>query len=696
MARNSHRLARTFLLLPLAAVAQTPPDAEPTALEAVTVTGKKSLVENYRTKDAKTATKTDTPLLETPQSVTVITREEFVDQGATNVQDALNYGAGIRSDAYGLDSRTDSGRIRGGTPDEYLDGLRKNFDYYTSNARTELYTLERIEVLRGPSAMLYGQGSTGGVVNLVSKLPQATRSGEIGLQLGSWNRKQLQADFTGPINDDPRLLYRVIAVGRAADTQVDYVKDDRVVLAPSLTWKPTDRTTWTFQALYQKDWTGSTAQFLPWSGMLTSNPNGRIGTARFIGDPDWDRYNTRRFSVGWLFEHRIADRWTIRQNLRYTDTYNDYRSTYADSFTLPGGWAADPIGERIIGRFATGSVTRTRLATVDQHVQGRFDTGPIAHTLLVGVDFAHYRKTGTSAFDGPSYYGGTAPDIDAYAPAYPGAYTHPEFFDVARSSQRQLGLYAQDQMRWKDLVVMAGFRHDKAKNQTAGQDDQDASANTKRIGVLYALPAGFSPYVSYSESFTPVANINAQSFKPLRGKQWEVGVKMEPVNLPLVVNVAAYDLREINQLRQDPITNTYEQLGATRAKGVEVEAKGTVAKQLDLIANYTYTDVDATIEAVPMHMASLWGRYRFALRDLGGFSIGAGTRYLSSFHDGGAPTVPSVTLVDTMLSWELGRTRIQLNVNNLTDRTYVATCLRRGDCWYGTRRNIVATTSYRF
>ena len=208
----------------------------------------------------------------------MITRDQIVDQGATNLQDALNYAAGVRSDAYGLDSRTDSVRIRGGYPDEYLDGLRKLFNYYTSNGRTEPYTLERIDVLRGPSAMLYGQGSTGGVVNMVSKRPLPERQGEVGLQIGSWNRRQLQADLTGPLTEDGQWLYRLVAVARKADTQVDYVPDDRSLLAPSLTWRPSPMTSLTLQALWQRDRTGSTSQFFPWEGVILPNPNGPLPT----------------------------------------------------------------------------------------------------------------------------------------------------------------------------------------------------------------------------------------------------------------------------------------------------------------------------------------------------------------------------------------------------------------------------------
>src|SRR5690606_17055236 len=223
-------------LVLLAGQAQAQQSEQDAVLPSVQVVGEQETatgpVAGYRASRSATATKTDTPLAETPQSVTVVTRDQIVDQGATNLQDALNYAAGVRSDAYGLDSRTDSVLVRGSEPSTFIDGLRQTNGYYTSAARPDPYTLERIDVLRGPSAMMYGQGSTAGVLNLVSKRPLDTFQGEVGVQIGNFGRKQLQADVTGPLTEDGQWLYRVVAVARDSDTQVDYVSDDRYLLMP--------------------------------------------------------------------------------------------------------------------------------------------------------------------------------------------------------------------------------------------------------------------------------------------------------------------------------------------------------------------------------------------------------------------------------------------------------------------------------
>lgn len=658
-------------------------------------------VNGYKARRATTATKTDTPLKDTPLSVTVLTRDLIVDQGATNVQDALNYAAGVRPDAYGLDSRTDSIRVRGGYPDEYLDGLRKNFDWYTSNARSEPFTLERIELLRGPAAMLYGQGTVGGVINMVSKRPQAEAQGEIGLQLGTWKRRQVQADITGPLTASGEWLYRLIAVGRDADTQVDHVRDDRRLLAPSLTWKPSAATALTLQALSQRDRTGSTSQFFPWAGTVAPNPNGQIPTHTFIGDPDWDRYDTDRDFLGYLFEHRFSETLTLRQNLRYTKTDVDYRSLYGDSFTLPGGWAGDPVDQRLLGRYAYGNINRTRLLTVDQNVLAKLDTGPVQHELLAGLDFAQYRKRSASALDCPVYLPvspscptNTVPLIDAYDPVYP-AYTPPAFADNAPSRLRQVGLYVQDQLRLaRDWLLTLGLRHDRARNETDGAAIEHHRATTKRLGVLYSAPWGMSPYASYSESFTPQANRGSVSFKPLTGKQWELGVKFEPSD-NLRLNVAAYDVREVNQI-EEPTPGNFTQLDETKASGFELDLTAAVSRSVDLIGSYTYTDLDVKVEQMPRNQASVWGKWKLGSLGVQGLSLGAGVRYLSDYRDGAAPTVPSLALLDAMLAWENAHWRAALNVSNLSDKVYVASCGSRGDCWYGARRHVVGTVSYRW
>ena len=293
-------------------------------------------VRGYLASQSGTGTKTDTPLRETPQSITVVTADRVTDQGALTVQESLRYVPGVFADAYGPDSRGDYPRIRGQDPNIYLDGTRVVNTFQFNEWRPDPYTLERIEVLRGPSSVLYGDTSTAGLLNLISKRPQAEASNEIGVQYGSFNRKQVQMDSTGKLTKDGEWLYRFVGVFRDSNSQTDYVKDDRIVLAPSLTWRPTNNTSWTVLGTYQKDTTGSSTAFLPHEGTLFAGPNGLIPVRRFSSDPSFDRYQTETGAVSSLFEHSFGDGLKIRQNMRYAHVEGIYRTTYPDSVLKSG------------------------------------------------------------------------------------------------------------------------------------------------------------------------------------------------------------------------------------------------------------------------------------------------------------------------------------------------------------------------
>jgi iron complex outermembrane receptor protein len=447
------RRARPLVLLPAAAAlaacmgaaAQAQPAAsgEPaTILPAVQVTGTgetaTSPVEGYVATRSATATKTDTPLSETPQAITVIPREQIVDQGAQNIQDTMNYAAGVRPNAYGVDNRADYVRVRGVEPVQYLDGLRQYFSF--NNPRTEVYAMERVEVLRGPASMLYGQGSTGGIVNLVSKRPQEETQREIGVVLGNHNRREIQADLTGSASEDGQWLYRVIAVGRDSDTQVQYAPDDRLMLAPSLTWRPSAATSLTLQATWQKDRAGTTQSFLPWSGSVQENPNGRIPTRRFASEPGFDAYDTEQFSVGWLFEHQFNDTWKVRQNFRNTVSSVDYKTLYPNVYGARRGDSYIDPEQTTVDRIFYVNKPRMRTLLADQNVEGKLNWGRTEHTVIFGMDYSRYRETSQTA-------SGAGSPLNLYHPVY-GNVPEYELSDNPKINQQQIGFYAQDQIKF--------------------------------------------------------------------------------------------------------------------------------------------------------------------------------------------------------------------------------------------------------
>ena len=682
--------------------APTPPDAVTAAgVRAETGTGP---VRGYLANQSGTGTKTDTPLRETPQSITVVTADRVTDQGALTVQESLRYVPGVFADAYGPDSRGDYPRIRGQDPNIYLDGTRMVNTFQFNEWRPEPYTLERIEVLRGPASVLYGDTSTAGLLNLISKRPQAEAFNEIGVQFGSFNRKQVQLDSTGKLTRDGEWLYRFIGVFRDSGSQTDYVPDDRIVLAPSLTWRPTNNTNWTVLGTYQKDTTGSSTAFLPHEGTLYPGPNGLIPVRRFAGDPSFDKYQTETGAVSSLFEHSFGDALKIRQNMRYAHVDGIYRTAYPNVYgdpydpPNPNFPFLDP-SRRTVERFISSRETSKDSFTSDSNAELKFGTGPVLHKALVGLD---YRGLKERARSGSGY--DTTP-FDLYAPVYNGL-TAPDLVAEPDLRQSQLGLYAQDQMRLGPWLAVLGIRQDFVSNNVQGSPAENTKATTGRAGLMYELPFGLTPYVTYAQSFTPIfgSGICAGVCKAQQGEMVELGFKYNPMP-GTAINGAIYDTTEKNRLASSPDPLISVQTGQVRIRGAELEMITRVTPDLDLIGAYAYVNAvvesgdnaGKRVETVPEHQASLWAKYRLTAFGLNGVTVGGGVRYIGESWDG-TDTIrtPDYTLFDAMIRYETGPWRFQVNASNLADKRHVTTCLARGDCFFGIGRTVLGSATYRF
>ncbi|GKT00149.1 TonB-dependent siderophore receptor [Acidovorax sp. SUPP3434] len=665
-------------------------------------------VSGFVAKRALSATKTDTPLIETPQAISVVTRDQMEAQGALTLRQTTAYTAGMVSNYF--DSRVDNFTARGGSVTQYQDGLLRTYGTY-NNTKAEPYLLERVEFLRGPSSVLYGQGSVGGVLNLTSKRPQAEPLREVQVQMGNYARKQIAADMTGPLTQDGEWLYRLVAVGRDSDSQVDHVSDDRLILAPSLTWKPSAATSLTLQFTHQKDQSGSLIGFFPWQGTRLSSPYGQIPTSTFISEPGWDAFDTENNSWGYLFSHRLNDQWTVRQNLRRTVSEVDYRSIYTSfSANRATGRPARPVfnaDNRTLLRDASWQINSSRLLLADTQIEGKVQAGATEHTLLFGMDAQRNETSQSTWFQ-------TISGIDAYAPVY-GNFTAPSASALVRQpnvTQRQLGFYAQDQVRWGRWTATLGLRHDSAKTETVGRPAAavDDTAWTKRVGATYQADGGWAPYVGYSESFQPLGGVDffGTPFKPQRGEQWEAGVKWQPQDRGISAYAAVYQLREKNRKTNDPSNPLNSlQLGEVKTKGFETEMTASLARNWDWTVGYAYTDAVISrsnagdqglpVASVPKHTASSWLMHRFAAEGRGGWTVGAGVRYTGSQWTGTtAITTPSALIADAMAAYDAGSWRLAFNVVNLADKVQITQCLARGDCFYGQRRTYTMTGTYRF
>jgi iron complex outermembrane receptor protein len=672
--------------------AASAPESQPPPPEtrSETATGP---VNGYAATRSATGSKTDTPLNELPQSVSVVGAEQIRDQGATTIQEALRYVPGVYADAYGGDSRGDYPRMRGGDPDIFLDGLRLSDAWRFGESRLDAYSLERLEVLKGPSSMLYGQTAAAGLINAISKRPQEETYREVGVEHGSFNRMRVQTDMTGKLTQDGKWLYRFVGVGQQSDMQTDFVDNDRILIAPSITYKPNTSTVLTLLAKYQKDDSGSATSFLPHDGTIRPGYLGqRIPIERFVSEPGFDQYRTETASIAAIFEHKLNEAVTIRQNMRYWHTDNIYHSIYPD-------WASISPDYRTVSRYIwMNDVVRDNFAS-DTNAELKFMTSDVAHKLLVGFDHRRIYQSSKSAF------GYDATPFDLYNPVYTGV-TPPALADDPDQLQTQSGLYAQDQLRWGPWIGILGLRHDWAANDVDGIGKEKVEKPTYRAGLMYELPFGLTPYISFAQSFNPQYQAGCASVcDPYFGEQYEVGFKYRPTK-SFAINGALFEITEQNRLvyGDGPFPRA---IGEARTRGGEVEFVGAVTSYLDIIGGYSYTDAVITnggvdevgkkVPTVPLHQASLWGKYKFSMFGFNGFSAGAGVRYIGDSW-GGQDIVktPGVTLFDAMLGWEDERWRFQVTGTNLEDKHYFATCLDRGDCFFGTGRTIISNLTYKF
>jgi iron complex outermembrane recepter protein len=684
-----------------------PPAEMTTTLPVVTVTGASipetasGPVKGFVAKRSAAATKTDTPLIETPQSVSVVGRDQMTAQGVQTVGEALRYTAGVVAEEYGgTDLRIDQYMVRGfASSMPYLDGLNTGGRYTLMSESVEPYGLERVEVLRGPSSVLYGQNIPGGLVSLVSKRPTDVAFGEAGFQVGSQGRTQGTLDLGGPLDSEGKLSYRLTALARGTGTQVDQVDAEHYYLAPSLTWKPSTDTTLTVLAKIQKQSDGYALQYLPADGTLYSNSRGRIPTDFFTGEPDLNKIKRTQSSIGYSLEHRVDDVWTLRQNLRASRTQTDIGYVYA---------AGLQPGTTSLSRYTLAADAHQNNLAVDTQAQARFKAAGLDHTLLLGVDYFR-------SHDRWIEQDGDAAPLDILQPVYGRGYTLPAVDYATDDTLKQMGLYVQDQVRWDRLVLTGSLRHDQADTDVtdllaSSTVSQKNRKTTGRAGLVYLFDNGIAPYVSYSTSFNPALGTTyaGTPFRPTTGKQYEAGVKYQPAGSNSSVTGSIYQLTQRNGLTADPDHPYFRvQAGEVRVRGAELSGTTELSKGLKAVAAYTYTDAAITQgndgntgntpKDIPRQMASLWLEQRVS-GSLAGLRVGGGIRYVGYRYGNDANTlrIPGTALVDAMIGYDLGQWSVVLNARNLFDKTYVATCDSTTRCVYGQRRSLLATATYRW
>ncbi|MCM7620866.1 ferrichrome porin FhuA [Enterobacter vonholyi] len=686
-------------------------------------------------RQSATGTKTDTPIQKVPQSISVVTAEEMALHQPRSVKEALSYTPGVAVGTRGASNTYDYLIIRGfaadgQTQNNYLDGMKMQGNFY-NDAVIDPYMLERAEIMRGPVSVLYGKSSPGGLLNMVSKRPTTEPLKEIQFKVGTDSLFQNGFDFSDAIDDDGVYSYRLTGVARSNNSQQEGKGEQRYAIAPSFSWRPDDKTTFTFLSYFQNEPETGYYGWLPKEGTVDPLPNGDRLPTNFNEGAKNNTYSRNQKMVGYSFDHEFNDTFTVRQNLRYAQNKTSQNSVYGY------GMCSDPLYSSNPASSPCASVPQSQWGhtltrqyvidneklenfTVDTQLQSKFATGSLDHTLLTGVDFMRMRNDIDSWF---GYAGSVAPsdiyNLDRSDFDF-GSHPGPSGAYQVLNKQKQTGVYAQDQIEWDKVLVTLGGRYDwadqesynRVTNTTSKRDDTQF---TWRGGVNYLFDNGVTPYFSYSESFEPASQTGANGnvFAPSKGKQYEAGVKYVPNDRPIVVTGALYQLTKTNNLMADPAGSFFSvQGGEIRARGVEVEAKAALSASVNLVGSYTYTDAEYTTDTtykgntpaqVPKHMASLWGDYTLFDGALSGLTLGTGVRYTGSSYGDPANSfkVGSYTVVDALVRYDLARvgmagSNVALHVNNLFDREYVASCFNTYGCFWGAERQVVATATFRF
>jgi iron complex outermembrane recepter protein len=684
------------------------PAAPPASAPAETAWGP---VRGYVASTSATATKTATPLIETPQAVSVVTRDQIEAQAAQNLWQALRYTSGVVTEQTGADLRFQNVYVRGFLADQYLDSM-KLLPGSFAVPQIDIYNLQRIEVLHGPASVIYGQGSPGGIVNMVSKRPTAEPFREVVTQAGSYGLLQSAFDVSGPLDKEGRFLYRLTGLTRETGSQVDFTKYQRTSISPAFTWRPTADTTLTILTNYQHDPKAGFFNQLPARGTALPLAGGQISTSFYSGEPSFDKFDRQQFYTGYLFEHRFNDAWTVRQNFRYMGVDADV------AVLSPSGGQSSPTLNR--AAFLTQEELRT--ATVDTQAEAKLRTGPFVHTVLLGNDYQKAFDVAVSR-SGPSNI--PALRINVFNPVYGTPVPIPAITTNRRLGQEQIGFYVQDQIKVGGWVALIGARQDRASTEnnnilTRTVTSQSDVATTKRAALLHLFDNGVAPYVQYTESFQPIVgqtDFFGNAFKPTTGQQKEVGIKYQPPGSKIFASLVAFDLVQQNVLTPDPDPNHRNlnvQTGAIRSRGVEFEAKASLTEGLNMIA--TYTHLNQVVEqandrsvgkrpvGIPRDTASLWGDYTFQGGALAGFGIATGVRYLgpSAGNNFNEFFIPGATLLDAAIHYDFSNLNpalnglyASINASNVMDKVYVQWCQNQG-CWYGQRRNVIGTLRYRW
>ncbi|MFT8782945.1 TonB-dependent siderophore receptor [Acetobacter syzygii] len=694
-------------------------------------------------------TKTDTPITEIPNSIYVITKQQMVDQQPQNVMQALRYTPGVYAEALGTASKgaADTQNSQGGgflqrgfSSMQFIDGLQTN-----SHSAGETAFLDRIEVVNGPASVMYGQTSPGGIIGMSLKKPTETPLHEASVGFGNWGRYEATIDVSDKITKSGNVRYRLATIGDTQGTQTKYVDYHRVGVLPSITWDIDKKTSLTVLGSYlYTPGDGTYNVGYPSHGTLLSGAHGRIARSTFLGEPGWNKSGDRTAMFEYLFKHTFNKYISFEQTFRWEKSRQNSETVTLD----------DQIDASNIERFPLQQNLSSKTIGMDARFVGKFNTGPVSHHWVVGSDFRKYDASFGYQYD----YTSNESIINIYNPVYGGytpcfGYTSncKDFGGNSTFSRFQEGVYFQDQIKYKGLSILLGGRNDWVSNtnyiktinglnstngitvKNSQRPYSDQSAFTWKAGLIYNFKFGLAPYFSYSTSFVPQTGFDSHgnTFSPLTGKQYEIGLKYQIPKTDVLLTAAAYHISENHYLVTDPNNTNYSaDAGKVTSKGFEVSAHANIIKNLQAVASYSYIDaryastnvtssvynpngfLDQSgadisekgkyVRNVPRNMFSIFLDYTPPSNILKGIGINGGIRYVGFTYSDAVNSykAPDYLLFDIGAHYDFGATiptlkglRAQLAISNLTNKYYITSC-NTSSCYLGEGRRVYGNISY--
>lgn len=649
-----------------------------TQLDAVTVVGAaRSGLDSY-VATTESSTKLNTPLIETPRSISVVTQEQIKTQSPKSIEQALAYTSGVLTETSGGGDNRMSGAIIRGFSDGsayYKDGLKQLAAGSYGSWNDPIDELESIEVVKGPASVYYGQGRPGGVINVVSKRPSVDHVNSVGVSYGRYDRAEVTADLGGSLSENNDVLYRVNVLGREAHARTVGSQDDRFSIAPSVLWNISGKTKLTLLGQFSRE-RGTPKTW--WPSHFVYPQVLDLPASRTAGDPGFDYFNRNTKSIGYQFEHETASGWRLQQNVRYSEIDIDYAHIYAYQV------AAD---SRSVLRGSLAQVTNGKTVALDNRAERDFQWGDLHHTLSLGVDVLKYKERTDLGF-------GDAPNLDMYDPVYGQHIDRPQT-DRSNTDLNQIGVYTMNQLKLGQWVGNLSLRHDMAriKQTSTTQPRVKDESTTGSAGLLYLFDNGLAPYVSYATSFDPIPGrqFDGTPFKPREGEQYELGLKYQPPGAKAFITAAVFEINQTNVTTADPDHPRFSvQTGEVRSRGFELEGKAELTRELGLLANYTYVDPKTVKSNNPLEIgrqsvqtvknsAAMWLDYRPV--ELPGLMLAGGVRYRGKAFFGKSATGGDYydkpfTLVDAAVAYETRQYRVALNVNNLFNKKYFTSTFR--------------------